>query len=159
MRRLIGAAARRPSDGCRGPRQGPQLIRIRTAASGQPIQPTQGRVLADLSRSLLSPRSAAYSPELSPTLHGRLRVPLARFPGAGAHSYQEARRLLRAVPGAGELPVRCLPTHRTRSPGPPGGLVNDAQGACAADALLAVREKDGRSSSGGQAKAAGRAER
>ena len=57
--------------------------------------------------------------------------------GAGTHPHQEARRLLRAIFGACELPVRRLSSHRTRGPGASGWLVNDSQGPGAAAALLA----------------------
>ena len=79
--------------------------------------------------------------------------PSAPFPGAGARSHQEARRLFRAVPGACELPVRCLAAHRPRSPGALGRLVSDAREASAADALHTVREEGRGGRGSGEAQA------
>jgi hypothetical protein len=84
--------------------------------------------------------------------------PSAQLPGAGARSHQEARRLLRAVSGARELPVRRLASYRARGPGATGGLVDDSQGAGAAAALLAVREEGCGDCGSGEAPAAGHPE-
>jgi hypothetical protein len=71
----------------------------------------------------------------------------ARFARAGAHSHQKARRLLRAVPGARGLRVRGSARNRARGSGAPGGVENEARGARATAAVLAVR-KEGRGGRG-----------
>jgi hypothetical protein len=54
--------------------------------------------------------------------------------------------------------LRRFASHRARSPGAPGGLVNDAQGPGATAALLAVREEGRGGCACGEAQAAGHPE-
>jgi hypothetical protein len=91
-------------------------------------------------------------------LDGRAAAAFARRARAGTHSHQEARRLFRAVPGARELCVRCLASHRARGTGALGRLLNDAQITGAAAALFTLREEGCGSRSCREAEAARRME-
>jgi hypothetical protein len=79
---------------------------------------------------------------------------LQHSPGARPGSHQEARRLLRLVPGARHLQVWRGARDHTAGVGAPGRLVNDPQGTRAADAPLALQQEGGCSRRSGQAAAA-----
>jgi AraC-like DNA-binding protein len=82
-------------------------------------------------------------------------APCAR---AHSHTRQAAGRLLRRLPGACGVRVRCVPGNSAAGTRPPGRLETDVKGTRAADALLEVREEGRRGSGGCQAETTRRTE-